>query len=123
MEIFKELNKKGYKHYYEGTVEELDSMDKDNQYLHSEIMQVIMWLYEKHEIWIDVNRVILGSDEWGFGYSISYLPKEFQNAKRRCSYLKIEESFHEGVSSYVGAWDLPTEAYLEAIEYALKNLI
>lgn len=56
MEIFKQLNKKGYKHYYEGTVEELDSMDKDNQHLHSEIMQVIMWLYEKHGIWIWVER-------------------------------------------------------------------
>ena len=54
MEIFKQLNKKGYKHYYEGTVEELDSMDKDNQHLHSEIMQVIMWLYEKHGIWVSV---------------------------------------------------------------------
>ena len=54
MGIFKQLTKKGYKHYYEGTVEELDSMDKDNQHLHSEIMQVVMWLYEKHGVWITV---------------------------------------------------------------------
>jgi hypothetical protein len=38
MEIFKQLSKKGYKHYYCGTFEELDNMDKDNPDLHSEIL-------------------------------------------------------------------------------------
>lgn len=75
MEIFKELTKKGYKHYYEGTIEELDSMDKDNPHLHSEIMQVIMWLYEKHGIWISVihqhNKFF-----WKFG---SYQTQEFNS--------------------------------------------
>lgn len=75
MEIFKQLNKKGYKHYYEGTIEELDSMNKDNQHLHSEIMQIIMWLYEKHGIWISVihqhNKFF-----WKFG---SYQTQEFNS--------------------------------------------
>ena len=64
MLIFKQLNKKGYKHYYEGTIEELDSMDKDNPHLHSEIMQVIMWLYEKYGVWINVT--ISQEDKWEY---------------------------------------------------------
>ena len=39
-------------------LEELDSMDKDNQHLHSEIMQVVMWLYEKHGVWITVCVIV-----------------------------------------------------------------
>ena len=87
------------------------------------ISQVVMWLYEKHGIWISVDRVIIGSDEWEYCYSISYLPKEFENAKRRSTHLMTKESFKETPGSYVGAWDTPTEAYSEAIEYCLTKLI
>ena len=86
------------------------------------IAQVIMWLYEKHGIWISVNRVVLGSDEWGFSYSISYLPKEFQDAKRRCSHLEVKESFKESMGSYTGAWNSPTEVYIAAITHVLTSL-
>jgi len=102
MEIFKQLNKKGYKHYYEGTVEELDSMDKDNQHLHSEIMQVIMWLYEKHVIWIECYI----DDNKTFGYLITKITKE----GRIDSPLNRE-------------YNAPTEVFEAAIEYTLKNLI
>lgn len=106
MKIFKQLNKKGYKHYYEGTVEELDSMDKNNQHLHSEIMQVIMWLYEKHGIWIwatkDTN--IKWSNDY-FNYHI----------------LSLKGT----VESDIGGTkpNSPTEAYESAIEHCLTNLI
>lgn len=99
MKIFKQLNKKGYKHYYEGTVEELDSMDKDNQHLHSEIMQVIMWLYETHGIWVFVK----------LGYGHEYV---IQSTKVPFSFIYSE-----------GTYNSPTEAYEAAIEYTLKNLI
>lgn len=82
-----------------------------------------MWLYESHETWISVDRVVISSDEWEYSYSISCLPKEFENAKRRSIYLKEEKSFKESPGSYVGAWNTPTEAYQEAILYTLKNLI
>ena len=100
--MFKQLNKKGYKHYYEGTVEELDSMDKDNQHLYSEIMQVIMWLYEKHGIWITV--CVIGAD--GFGYWL-----HDRNRKRL------------NPDNQGGYWLSPTEAYEAAIKYVLENLI
>ena len=106
MEIFKELNKKGYKHYYDGTVEELDSMDKDNQHLHSEIMQVIIWLYEKHEIFIQLFPI--GEDG-----KMKFYSKVIINDN---GWVKIIHQISNIVNS-------PTEAYEAAIEYTFKNLI
>jgi hypothetical protein len=105
MEIFKELNKKGYKHYYEGTVEELDSMDKDNQHLHSEIMQVIMWFYEKHGIWIYT---------WYSDINMTF--RAWIHTLRRKGSDIIEVPVIIICKS-------PTESYESAIEYTLKNLI
>lgn len=99
MEIFKQLNKKGYKHYYEGTVEELDFMDKDNQHLHSEIMQVIMWLYKKHGIWIVAFPIEDGF--WAF---------DIFDYESDC--IKSGMEFNS-----------PTEAYEAAIKYILNELI
>lgn len=98
MEIFKELSKKGYKHYYEGTIEELDLMDKNNSDLHSEIMQVIMWLYEKHGIWI--------------------FSKKENNLFQ--SFIQHPESINNWFSKF---YNSPTEAYEAAIEYCLTNLL
>lgn len=106
MEIFKELNKKGYKHYYEGTVEELDSMDKDNQHLHSEIMQVIMWLYEKHGFWISINPMHTDG-LWGYEISV------FCNDPYKGWFSEIKNY----------TFSSPTEAYEAAIKYTLKNLL
>ena len=103
MKIFKQLNKKGYKHYYEGTIEELDLMDKSNQDLHSEIMQVIMWLYEKHGIWIYISD---SSARLGFRYQIQKLKILGENN------FSSEERYNS-----------PTEAYEAAIEYCLTKLI
>lgn len=87
------------------------------------IGEVVMWLYEEHGIWISVDRVVIGSDEWEYGYVISYLPKEHESEKRRSQYLKEIESYKEGIGSYVGAWRKPTEAYESAILYCLTKLI
>jgi len=107
MEIFKQLNKKGYKHYYEGTVEELDSMDKDNQHLHSEIMQVIMWLYEKHGIWIHI-CYMTDTKNWLW---------DCYKYKKENGLLNSPEYSHQFNHQS------PTEAYEAAIEYVLNNLI
>lgn len=66
------------------------------------IAEVVMWLYEKHGIWITV--CVIGAD--GFGYWLHN-----KNRKR----LNPED---QG-----GYWYSPTEAYEAAIEYTLKNLI
>ena len=104
-EIFRELNKKGYKHYYGGTIEELDSMDKNNPDLHSEIMQVVMWLYEKHGIWISI-----------------YPHGQLENKWMYLLY-KVNNDITEDTSIPYKEYNSPTEAYSEAIKEILKNLI
>lgn len=108
MEIFKELNKKGYKHYYDGTVEELDSMNKDNQHLHSEIMQVIMWLLEKHKIWVYSHK----DGGWWIPVVENYYDEADQGT--------IIEDL-SGMDNI--CFDSPSAAYLAAIEYTLTHLI
>lgn len=87
------------------------------------IAEVVMWLHEKHGVWISSLPVVLGTDEWGYEYKILYLPNEFKNAKRRSIHLERINSFKEGFSSYSGAWYSPTKAYEAAIKYTLQNII
>lgn len=116
MEIFRELNKKGYKHYYGGTIEELDNMDKNNPDLHSEIMQVVMWLYEKHGIWITpiprLNSWIFSIVETKTSNHESLIDIDFYGSN---AYL-----ISKGIPTIMMT---PTEAYLEAIKYCLTKLI
>ena len=103
MEIFKELIKKGYKHYYGGTIEELDNINKNNPDLHSEIMQVVMWLYDKHGVWIYTS--------WGTYYD------------KTVWYYYTSEIGKKSSNSSIERFNSPTEAYEAAIEYCLKELI
>jgi hypothetical protein len=54
MKIFKELNKLGYKHYTENTVEELDDLPLDSEERIMEQALVLRWFREKYGIgsWI-----------------------------------------------------------------------
>jgi len=113
MEIFKRLSKKGYKHYYQNTVEELDSMNKDNQHLHSEIMQVIMWLYEKYGIWISVDWTPQNN---GDEYPCSVYWYYFISGEVGNPYKTIDDCETSRFNSL-------SEAYSAAIEYVLINLI
>jgi len=66
------------------------------------IAEVVMWLYENHEIWIVILPELLNGTE------IRYYPSVF------------EQGVGEDVESYFNS---PTEAYESAIEYTLNNLI
>lgn len=104
--MFRGLSKKGYKHYYEGTIEELDSMDKSNPNLHSEIMQVVMWLYNKHGIWISVIDVEPTHTLW-----------EYQISKKEIGLIHSSGQYPAKHESS------PTEAYEAAIQYCLRMMI
>ena len=65
------------------------------------IAEVVMWLYEKHGIWVEVYI----DDDSSFGYLVSKITKE----GRVDSPLKR-------------LFNTPTEAYEAAIEYCLVNL-
>lgn len=66
------------------------------------IAEVVMWLYEKHGIWITV--CVIGAD--GFGYWLHDRDRKRLNQDNQGGY-----------------WLSPTEAYEAAVEYTLKNLI
>jgi hypothetical protein len=78
---------------------------------------------ERKNIFVQHAFMGLGSDEWGFVYEITYLPKEFENAKRRIGHMVEKESFMGAGNSYVGAWDTIEEALMEGIKYAKDKII
>ena len=53
MKIFKELNKLGYKHYTENTVEELDDLPLDSEERIMEQALVLRWFREKYGLFYD----------------------------------------------------------------------
>ena len=67
------------------------------------IAEVVMWLYEKHGIWVAVSYEIndLDQTEW---------------------FWSTVKNGEEIASQYLG-FNTPTEAYEAAITYTLKNLI
>jgi len=66
------------------------------------IAEVVMWLYEKHGVWITV--CVIGVD--GFGYWLHDKGRKRLNPDNQGGY-----------------WLSPTEAYKAAIEYCLTKLI
>ena len=64
------------------------------------IAEVVMWLYDKHEIWITVTSI--SQESW------------------QCHMTKKGDRLGK---LYFEDFNTPTEAYEAAIEYTLKNLI
>ena len=79
---------------------------KEEYYLCPTISEVVMWLYEKHGIWIGVQPIsVVGK----FQFRTYYNNKGVMN-----------QHWNESMSK---EFNSPTEAYEDAIEYTLKNLI
>jgi hypothetical protein len=111
-EIAKLLKEKGFtkgfdggqKFYYPLTKELTENHRGDN-YPAPTIAEVVMWLYEKHGVWVDVslNQLSKPTDlQWM--YSIVFT--------QRCTYSHSPKSY-----------TTPTAAYEAAILYVLNNLI
>lgn len=82
------------------------------------ISDVIMWLYEKHGIWIMVTYNPEHKN-WDYNYdNINWTKEEFDNKLK-----KDIEGFLESVLNPKPKFNSPIEAYEAAIEYVLKNLI
>lgn len=84
----------------------LDTLGNTHLIERPTIGEVIMWLYEKHQIWIS-NDVINNLFKYKILHVEGIVSKTFGN-EIRCS------SFD---------YDSPIEAYEAAIEYTLSNLI
>lgn len=114
-EIAKLLKEKGYNQWsakwysVEGSCYNENEFDNCRGYIPTEdcnaptIAEVVMWLYEKHGIWVYISD---NSARLGFRYQIQRLKNLGENN------FSSERKFNS-----------PTEAYTAAIEYTLKNLI
>ena len=78
---------------------------EDESYSAPTIAEVVMWLYEKHSIWISCNY---------------YGGSRFPNM---CFNYTISGKTKNGQPIYGQVYDSPTEVYEVAIEYCLTNLI
>ena len=76
------------------------------------ISEVVMWLYEKHGIWIEVNHIKT--------FGINRFHITIWNYKDTSDYITI---YHDDIGPGYKVWDTPTEAYEAAIEYTLNDLI
>ena len=80
------------------------------------IADVVMWLYEKHDIWISVG----GDCNYKFKFEIHTWNWYELEKTYRMGHIVLGETFWHTSSE---PFNLPTEAYETAIEYILKNLI
>ena len=79
--------------------------DLSKAYFAPTIAEVVMWLYEKHGLWIEISlNQFSKPNNLQWMYSIVFTED--------CTYSHSPK-----------AYSSPTEAYSEAIEYTLKNLI
>ena len=79
----------------------LDTLGNTHLIERSTIAKVIMWLYEKHKIWISVRPFLNEDGDWEFR---SYA-KLMRNYKRKEFQLQASD---------------PIKAYIKAIEYVLN---
>ena len=88
----------------DGTTSQENYWDFERYYAPT-IAEVVMWLYEKHEIWIDVSLSQFSKPkDLQWMYSIVFT--------QRCTYSHSPKSYNS-----------PTEAYEAAILYTLNKLI
>jgi hypothetical protein len=80
---------------------------KEHRYSAPTIAEVVMWLYDKHELWTNV--MYMGF-ELKYSWSVDIITTSGSNWD---SYGEEDDIFYNS----------PTEAYLAAIEYSLNNLI
>jgi hypothetical protein len=64
MKVFKELNKLGYKHYTEYTIEELDNLPLNSEEKIMEQSLVFRWFREKHNLIYSVEYMGKNKINW-----------------------------------------------------------
>jgi hypothetical protein len=96
---FKHFSEKGYKHYTENTIEELDKLPLDSSDIITEFSHLCEWLRINHSIWVNT---ITEDNKWSYGI------------------YKTVNSY--GVLSTENLiFNSPQEAYSAAFDYILNN--
>jgi len=90
-----------------GTTSQENYWDFDRYYAPT-IAEVVMWLYEKHDVWIYVDSHEFS--KWCYNYKF--------NRPHKLN-VKLTENGQFGLDDY----NSPTDAYEGAIEYTLNKLI
>jgi len=106
MKIFKELSKKGYKHYLPYTIDELDNLDIESNEIIAETALVLNWLYKKVgiQIFLEYNYYD------GFHYGCIFV-------KDNGDYGKIWIENYEDINMS----NTPQSAYFDTLKYILTN--
>lgn len=105
IKTFKHFSEKGYKHYTENTIEELDELPLDNHYIITEFAHLCEWLRINHGIWISVD---INPDYDMYFYAIRKTKGSGQRMRLN------DEVFY---------FNSPQEVYSAAFDYILKKLI
>lgn len=104
---YPDLNKNQEKYCLPTNWNKFVDMDgNSNYYSAPTIAEVLMWMYEKHGIWINIKHLPFNQK---FGISIT---GKYQDGENGILYRYDFKHYNS-----------PTEAYEAAIEYCLKNLI
>jgi hypothetical protein len=105
MKIFKNLFSKGYLQYTENTVDELDLLSLDDDYIITEIAHIVKWLKIKHGLWIIVtcHTKTLGNKKPMYMYEIRHYGEQ-----------AVEDD---------ATFNTSEKAYAAAIIYILNNYL
>lgn len=116
MEIFKQLNKLGYKHYVDLTIEELDKLPIDNIERRIECSLIIDWFREIHHTNIEINR-FPNISKWGFVVTdMTIIPKQQTRKENINMSLKVAD-----VRRFDEYFECREQAILNAIELCKSN--
>lgn len=107
---WKDNKKTPMKGYFENQI--ISSLD--NAILAPLWQQAFDW-FDTFNMYSEINRIPIGSDEWEYGFTIDYLPVEGKNFKRRSGCFKTFYSFTENGSTYMGAWKACLEKLIEIL--------
>ena len=108
MNIFKRLSEKGYKHYTENTVEELDELLNNHSDIITEYAHLCEWLRVNHGIFIHLSYVCWSLlNKEAFTPHIAFILSDNGSSDAKRIMLSNENS--------------PQEAYSAAFDYILNN--
>jgi predicted DNA-binding protein (UPF0278 family) len=113
-QIFKRFSEKGYKHYTENTIEELDKLCLDSPDIITEFAHLVEWLRINHSIHVEVSCDVYG-ELWFV--KLEVCSKEvWDDLDKRHKILTAHRKFNNEHKS-------KQEAYSAAFDYILNNLI
>lgn len=109
------IDKNYLNRYPQGNIVELNWNNFSNKYSAPIVSEVIMWLYEKHGIWVSVDWMKrIKPYNSGFYCHLRGTNKSLN----RDNFIVINDTLNPGYEVF----NSPTEAYEAAIEYALLNV-